>query len=156
MNNDAPCEENNYRGDHVSLILSSFLRATGKHLIDPKLAEDSCRALFEAEFCVLSHSDDADPIFNYGNQAALALFEMSWDQLISLPSRLSAEPQLREERERLLVEVAQKGYIDNYKGIRVSSSGKRFMVENSVVWNLVDDAGKRHGQAAVLYRWKAL
>jgi hypothetical protein len=81
---------------------------------------------------------------------------MSWDQLTSLPSRLSAEPQLREERERLLVEVAEKGYIDSYKGIRVSSSGKRFMVENSIVWNLIDEAGQGHGQAAVLYQWKAL
>ena len=105
---------------------------------------------------MLSHNDDPDPIFSYGNQAALDLFEMSWDQLTSLPSRLSAEPQLREERERLLVEVAEKGYIDSYKGIRVSSSGKRFMVENSIVWNLIDEAGQRHGQAAVLYQWKAL
>ena len=54
------------------------------------------------------------------------------------------------------MEVAEKGYIDSYQGIRVSSSGKRFMVENSIVWNLIDEAGQRHGQAAVLYQWKAL
>ena len=156
MNKSAPCKGNNYLSGHAELILSSFLRTTGKHLIDPNSAEQSDRALFEAGFCVLSHNDDPDPIFSYGNQAALDLFEMSWDQLTSLPSRLSAEPQLREERERLLVEVAEKGYIDSYNGIRVSSSGKRFMVENSIVWNLIDESGQRHGQAAVLYQWKAL
>ena len=156
MNKSAPCQVNEYLRGHAELILSSFLRTTGKHLIDPNLAEHSHRALFEAGFCVLSHNDDPDPIFSYGNQAALDLFELDWDELIRLPSRLSAEPQLREERERLLVEVAEKGYIDSYKGIRVSSSGKRFMVVKSIVWNLIDEAGQRHGQAAVLYEWAAL
>lgn len=81
---------------------------------------------------------------------------MNWEQLIGLPSRLSAEAPLREERQRLLNNVAEKGYIDDYKGIRISSSGKRFMVEKAIIWNLIDDDGMNHGQAAALYEWSAL
>lgn len=81
---------------------------------------------------------------------------MNWEQLIGLPSRLSAEAPLREERQRLLKNVAKKGYVDDYKGIRISSSGKRFMVEQAIIWNLVDDDGMNHGQAAVLYEWSTL
>lgn len=156
MRKGSSCNVYHDRQAHTRLIVSSFLRVTGKHLIAPDITVDLDTALFEAEFCVLSHNDDPDPMFNYGNRAALELFELDWDELISLPSRLSAEPQRREERDRLLMEVAEKGYIDSYQGIRVSSSGKRFMVEKSIVWNLVDELGKFRGQAAVLYEWAAL
>lgn len=156
MSKGSSCNVYHDRLAHARLIVSSFLRVTGKHLIAPNITVDLDTALFEAEFCVLSHNDDPDPMFNYGNRAALELFELDWDELISLPSRLSAEPQRREERDRLLMEVAEKGYIDSYQGIRVSSSGKRFMVEKSIVWNLVDELGKFRGQAAVLYEWAAL
>ncbi|MGB2401897.1 MAG: MEKHLA domain-containing protein [Akkermansiaceae bacterium] len=147
---------NDNRREQAHLILSSFLQVTGKHLIKPDSAVDLDEKLFEAKFCVLSHNDDPDPMFNYGNRVALELFELNWDELTSLPSRLSAEPQRREERQRLLKEVAEKGYIDNYQGVRVSSSGRRFMVKKSIVWNLIDDAGRYHGQAAVLLDWEML
>ena len=156
MNTDEPSLENRYLCDHADLILSSFLRITGKNLIDLKPGQDSGHAVYEAGFCVLSHDTAPDPVFNYGNRAAQELFEMSWEQLIGLPSRLSAEAPLREERQRLLNNVAEKGYIDDYKGIRISSSGKRFIVEKAVIWNLIDDDGMNHGQAAVLYEWSAL
>jgi len=139
------------------LILSSFLRMTGRDLVDPGLAgKDRYRALFEVPFCVVSHNTEADPVFNYGNKAALELFEMSWADFTRLPSRLSAEEQNREERERLLARVAEHGFIDDYKGVRISASGKRFLVENSIVWNLIDEDGTYRGQAAVLYKWSKL
>ena len=104
----------------------------------------------------MSHNTEADPIFNYGNRVALNLFEMEWDVSTKLPSRLSAEPQIREERENLLTRVRRYGFIEDYKGVRVSSSGKRFLVEDSIVWNMIDENGTYCGQAAVLYKWSSL
>jgi MEKHLA domain len=53
------------------------------------------RAVFAAPFVCLAHSaegwDDGDPRFTYANRAALELFEASWDELIGLPSRRSAD-----------------------------------------------------------------
>jgi hypothetical protein len=105
---------------------------------------------------VLSHGTQADPTFNYGNKTALELFEMDWDSFTSLPSRLSAEPLVQEERDRLLARVRQYGYIDDYTGVRISSSGKRFMIRNATVWNLLDEIGQPYGQAALLKEWQAL
>jgi hypothetical protein len=140
--------------NQIELILSSFYRITGKHLVDPLLPkDDQYRELHNADFCVVSHNTESDPVFNYGNQAALNLFEMSWDDFTRLPSRLSAEPQTREEREKLLSAVTEKGYVEDYRGVRVSSTGRRFMVENAIVWNLIDGDGQYNGQAAVLYQW---
>jgi hypothetical protein len=143
--------------DQSKLILSSFSGLTGSELVDPNLPEVERRqALFEAPFAVVSHGTEADPIFNYGNKTALELFEMKWDDFIKLPSRLSAEQGTQKERDQLLARVAENGYIDDYNGVRISSTGKRFMVEDAIVWNMRDDDGIYRGQAAILYRWSPL
>jgi hypothetical protein len=86
----------------------------------------------------------------------LQLFEMTWEDFTALPSRLSAEPMVQEERDRLLLRVSTQGYIDDYSGIRVSSSGKRFLIRNATVWNLLDEAGQTYGQAALLREWQEI
>ena len=77
---------------------------------------------------MLSHNTKAEPIFNYANAKALELFELSWEEFITLPSRLSAESVNQEERATLLAQVTAHGFIDNYQGIRISSTGKRFKI----------------------------
>lgn len=152
-----PCDANDFLSGHAELLLATLLRLTGRTLVDPALSgRDRFRALFEAPFAVVSHNTDADPVFNYGNEAALKLFEMSWDDFTKLPSRLSAEKPLRDERERLLERVRRLGYIDDYTGVRVSSTGRRFFVQDAVVWNMVDEGGIYRGQAAALFAWKPL
>lgn len=152
-----PSPENDYLGEHAELILSSLLRMTGRNLVDPALSDkERYRSLFEAPFAVVSHNTEVDPVFNYGNKVALELFEMKWVDFINLPSRLSAEQQNRDERQRLLARVTEYGFIDDYKGVRISSSGKRFLVDDSIVWNMIDENGIYRGQAAVLYKWSKL
>lgn len=139
------------------MLRSSYQQCTGKALIDPAIGDvDAVEALDQAACALLSHGMEADPVFNYGNRRALELFEMSWEQFTRLPSRLSAEPMLQAERAQLLARVAQHGYIDDYSGVRISSGGKRFLIRNATVWNVVDEAGQPCGQAALLPQWEAL
>jgi hypothetical protein len=142
---------------HVSLLRASYLHWVGSHLIahslDDKMAVD---ALDWASFAVVSHNTASDPVFNYANRTALQLFEMSWTQFTALPSRLSAEPMLQEERERLLQRVAERGFIEDYSGVRISASGRRFIIRNATVWNLQDEQGRPYGQAALLREWQPL
>ncbi len=49
---------------------------------------------------------------------------------------LTAEPVNREERARMLAQAKTHGYISDYRGIRISSSSKRFLVEKATVWNI--------------------
>jgi hypothetical protein len=138
----------------LGLLVSSYRRLTGKHLIDPNAA-DLWQACWAAPRVIVAHGTEADPIFFYGNQLALSCFELDFAGFTRLPSRYSAEPLLREERDALLARVSARGFIDDYAGVRVSASGKRFRIEQAVVWNLLDDAGQRHGQAATFERWVA-
>jgi hypothetical protein len=111
---------------------------------------------FHAPFVLVSHGTEADPVLNYGNAAALALWEMSWAELTTTPSRLTAEAPNREERARLLAAVTANGFIDDYSGIRISKNGRRFRIAQATVWNLISADGKPGGQAAMFSRWEFL
>jgi hypothetical protein len=73
---------------------------------------------------------------------------------VTLPSRLSAELPNRAERQRLLDAVTRNGFISDYRGLRIAKSGRRFWIEDGIVWQLVDRDGIRCGQAATFSRWK--
>ncbi|THJ24289.1 MAG: MEKHLA domain-containing protein [Nitrospira sp. CG24D] len=136
------------------LLLDSFRHWTGRDLLIRTGTPDAqAQALFAAPFVVVSHGAEADPLLNYGNQQALDLWELSWAQLTSTPSRLTAEPMNRDERARMLAVAEKQGYYSGYRGIRISSTGKRFLVEDATVWNVVDGQGIRVGQAATFARW---
>lgn len=157
MSSEEPNEHNNYMLEHAQLLLNSFRQLTGRELFEPRgTALEDAIQLWNAPFVVLSHTPEADPIFNYGNRTALRLFEMSWQELTQLPSRYSAEALERSERERLLNIVAKQGYIDHYQGVRIAKSGRRFMIKQAVVWNLIDSQGNYLGQAASFAHWDYL
>jgi len=142
---------------HASLLCRSYERFTGKPLLTFTVDPNECiTKLFDAPFALVSHGTEEDPIFNFGNQTALDLFELTWPQFTVLASRMSAEPLNREKRQMLLDRVARHGYIDNYKGIRISSTGRKFLIENATVWNIVDDLDRYHGQAAAFNKWSYL
>lgn len=152
-----PSIENNYLLEHATLLAKSFYKLRGHRLIQHDTDNiTQAKEMFQAKFALLSHTNDADPIFNYANQTALELFEFNWDELITLPSKLSAEPINQVEREKLLQQVTAKGYIDNYQGVRISKTGKRFQISHAIVWNLIDDDGVYQGQAACFSDWEYL
>ncbi|HSI96558.1 MAG: MEKHLA domain-containing protein [Methylophilaceae bacterium] len=140
---------------HVRILCFSYHHWTGRDLLDSVVDNvDIVQQLDEAPFALVSHGTEPDPIFNYANRIALRLFEMNWDDFTSMPSRLSAEPLAQQERDRLLARVGSHGYIDDYSGIRISSTGKRFMIRDATVWNLLDESGQAYGQAALLRDWQ--
>jgi len=150
-----PGPANRYQVEHAELLRRTFHALTGRSLLDPALSpEAAAAALFHAPFVVLSHNAALDPILTYGNQAALELFALTWEELTRMPSRLTAEAPDRVERARLLAEVAARGYIDDYSGVRISRTGQRFLIERATVWNLTDENGQRCGQAATFREWR--
>lgn len=152
-----PSAANGYLVDHISLLRRSYRQLLHRDLLATDLeAAAAAQAIYTAPFVVVSHDTAADPIFNYANQTALNLFEMTWAEFTALPSRQSAEPPNREERDRLLATVTRQGYIDNYSGIRISKTGKRFWIQDVTVWNLSDRDGTYQGQAACYSHWQFL
>ena len=136
------------------LLLNSFRHWIGRDLLERVGDSDyQAHALFQSPFVVVSHGTEEDPLLNYGNQVALELWELTWERLMKTPSRLTAEPVNRAEREWMLEQAKTCGYLDTYRGVRISSTGRRFLVENAVVWNVVNAGGQRVGQAATFSQW---
>lgn len=142
---------------HTLCLARNFKKWTGRDLLSGNFSEaEFAEKLFNAPIVVVSHGTQADPILNYGNRAALVLWEMSWEEFTRTPSRLTAEAPNRQERARLLEAVASKGFMDNYSGVRISKSGRQFEISRAIVWNLISEKGKPCGQAATFSEWKFL
>lgn len=135
-----------------ALLADSHARLVGTLLVPP--GKDTDWLYRDAPFAVLAHGTEQDPKFIYANRAAQACFEYSWDEFMALPSRLSAEAPDRAQRQGLLEEVARHGFLSGYRGVRVAKSGRRFIIEDGVVWELIDREGTRHGQAATFLSWR--
>lgn len=140
-------------GARLALIAASFARLAGRPLVD---AGDLEQALWHAPHAIVAHGTEPEPLFFYGNRVALALFAMPAADFIGLPSRRSAEPADRADRERMFARLETGDMIDDYSAVRVSADGRRFAIEHAYVWNLVDERGTRHGQAASFAEWRFL
>jgi hypothetical protein len=140
--------------DFFNLITGSYARAVGNALVTPE--QGSAWLYNDAPFVLLAHNTDPDPRFVYANKAAQVCFEYSWDEFTGLPSRLSAEMPNRAERQQLLDAVTRNGFMSGYRGIRITKSGRRFQMEDGIVWQLIDHDGTSRGQAATFSTWKYL
>ncbi|WP_274423961.1 MEKHLA domain-containing protein [Chelativorans sp. YIM 93263] len=140
--------------DFFEVLVESHVRLVGRSFLPPDATPDWL--YYNAPFAVLAHGTGNDPVFAYANKTAQHCFEYTWDDITVLPSRLSAEAPERAERERLLEAVSRQGYIENYRGIRVARSGRRFEISDGVVWQLIDQTGTPRGQAARFSSWQDL
>jgi hypothetical protein len=131
----------------VDALLASYVRALGMELVPA--GPDAAQRLYHAAFAVLAHDTQADPCFLYANLAAQRAFERGWDELVGMPSRLSAEAPERAERAALLAQVECQGFSRDYRGLRVAASGRRFWIEKATLWNVQGPGGRRLGQAAM-------
>ena len=139
-------------------ILQSYEHWLGNPLIGNLCPYPAQRArqLFEYAGIVLAHGVEPDPIFCYGNLAALKLWEIELEDLLKMPSRESAEPVERSSRSEMLSRGEDRGVITDYEGVRISRTGRRFYVKNATIWNLLDESGQRVGQAATFREWEYL
>lgn len=135
-----------------ALLTESYARLVGTPLVPP--GRDATWLYREAPFVVLAHGPDPHPHFIYANKTAQDCFGYSWEEFLALPSRLSAETQDQAERQRLLDQVRRDGFMSGYRGVRIAKSGRRFIIADGVVWELIDKRGTRHGQAATFSSWR--
>ncbi|WP_026462530.1 MEKHLA domain-containing protein [Adhaeribacter aquaticus] len=139
---------------HSKLLYDSYRLVTGKVLLEGEFtASELADKLYEAPFVVLSHGAQSDPVFNYANKTGQRLWEMNWEQFTALPSRLSAEPVAVAERQAMLEEAHKNGYISNYTGVRISSTGKRFIIKDATLWNIYNASKQYQGQAVIFTKW---
>ncbi len=109
--------------------------------------------LFSSEMAVLAHDNSHDPRLIYANATALRLWERSWQEMIGMPSRCTAEEAAREQRASALQRAQNQDAFEGYSGVRVSRTGQRFMINNARIWTLWDDNGCHCGQAAAFSSW---
>ena len=119
----------------VGWIVRGHLEAFGTPLlagVEPwRASRLVAQEVFAADRVVPAHDGAADPLLIYGNAAALRLWGRPWREMIGLPSRLTAEPAERAEREQALAAARRQEALAGYGGIRVDREGRRFRIEGA-------------------------
>ena len=140
---------------HADILMENYKKYFSEELVcNTGDGFNRFESLWGADFVIVSHGIEEDPVFNFGNLTALNLFELDFSEFTSMPSRKSAQTPSQDDRNKLLAEVTKYGCINHYKGVRVSSMGKRFFIENAKVWNLYDENSAYYGQAAMFKSWE--
>jgi MEKHLA domain len=143
--------------DWIEILLVSYRQLLGRELIECSGSWlEKSQLLYAAPFVVVSHGTQSDPVLNYGNQVALDLWEMDWTKFTQTPSKSTAEPVNQAAREVMMSQVLRQGFVDNYRGVRISSSGRRFEIDRAIIWNLTDLQGQPCGQAATFASWTSM
>ena len=141
----------------AAVLLLSHQRAFSRPLIASAQPGHSkrllCQNLFACGFPVLAHGMEQDPKLSYANAAALQLWETRWNELIDMPSRLTAPNSERRERSNALGQAKRLDAVQNYRGIRISRKGRRFMINKARIWTLWDAEEQVCGQAACFSDW---
>jgi hypothetical protein len=155
--------------EHVGLLDSSLKKLTGKgvyermglSIMNDDADDDEAIATICKEVCwnrryvLISHGTESNPIYNFGNKAALEAFVRTWDSLLELPSAQSVVLRSQDEvlRNKLMQQVTEQGFVEGASGIRVRGDRKFIQLVNAVVWNCHDDnTGDYIGQAALFDR----
>jgi hypothetical protein len=139
-------------------LVASYKRWTGRDLVEnlPQDPAARARALYNAPKVIVSHGTEPDPIFWFANLTAQHLWEVDWQSFIQMPSRQSVELGEYDDRERLLARAQSLGYVDDYQGVRISRLGRRFRIQNVLLWNVHNEQDQPTGQAATFSNWTFL
>ena len=136
------------------LLISSYRKIVGTPLVPYEMSGAvGAEWLYRAPFGMLAQDTSLDARFVYANLAAQRRFGYSWREFMGMPARLSAEPQNQDQRQVFMDSVLRQGYVSGYQGRRIAKAGRRFLIQDVTVWNLVDADGTLHGQAALIRRW---
>ncbi|KAK3252267.1 hypothetical protein CYMTET_38430 [Cymbomonas tetramitiformis] len=141
---------------HSLKLIETYKKATGEPLLTGLDISTAAKALYEADFLLLSHGSGDNPHFDYANKKALEVFEMTWAQMQETPSSKSAADaaEIQEDRRRALAQAETDGVCKGYSGLRVSTSGREFRIEDGVIWTLLGADDQKVGQAAFVPKWK--
>lgn len=148
---------------HGKYLIESYNKFSGKELVSMELyrkdPEKAIKEMFmNCNRIVLSHGTQKDndgPILNYGNTAALKLFAADWESLTKMPSKFTACDVDRDLRQKFMQTVTDKGYVDNYTGVRIGLNKVKFAIKEAEVWNIVIQ-GTYFGQAASFEKYEFL
>ena len=149
-----PQKNNSYYQKFIDLLYDGLKKyGLQQYFHNEKGEKLNAEQIYKAPFILLSHNKQTQqPKFCYANKKGLELFEYKWKEFIQTPSKNSVNENESENRKKLFKQVENKGFIEQYSGIRVSKNGKLFKIANVLVWN---SPNKKY-QSALIKNWNYL
>ena len=114
MNNHKPWRKDNYLV-YVNYILRSYKHFYGDNLLDlyrnSDIEHEEAERLFYFQNPLIAHDIQDEPCLNYANFCALKLWAFNWDEMMGMPSHLTAPDSESNARNLILSHVDKHGAI---------------------------------------------
>jgi len=135
--------------EFVRHLLDSYWRYFERDLVRRQTPEADAYDLFRDELVIVAHEPGTNPYktFVYGNDQALELWAVGWNQLMVTPSRMTTPAEHQAERQQAFDEVAVQGFKRGYPGIRQTLDGRQFRIVADI-WKVSGPDGEDLGLAA--------
>jgi hypothetical protein len=132
-------------------ILDSYRRRLGHDLFERSgdAAEDA-RRLFDLPLAVLAHDTAPQPLLDWANLAAARAFDATPESLLGRPSAGTTPADAVADRRALFDVLARQGFVTGYSGVRISLTGRRFVIDDVTVLEVTDATGQPAGHAAAI------
>lgn len=142
------------KNELLHLIDQSFFFLSDQLLPTPKEIKEMDRLEWlhnRAPYAIVAQNNKEVPNFIYANKFAMSCFKYSEEEMLSLPSYLSAAPDAQAERNKLLEQVQLNSIAYHYSGIRLTKFNEPFTINDGIIWKIFEHGnhGKIIGQAAL-------
>ena len=143
--------DDSFRACRAREILDSYRRLLGRELL-PRSGEatEDARRLFDLPLAVLAHDASPAPLLDWANLAAARAFDSTPESLLGRPSAATAPADAAADRRALFDVLARQGFVTGYSGVRISLTGRRFVIDDVTVFEVTDATGRPAGHAAVI------
>lgn len=143
--------DDSFRACRAREILDSYRRLLGRELL-PRSgdATEDARRLFDLPLAVLAHDTAPQPRLDWANRAAAMAFDATPESLLGRPSAATTPADAVADRGKLFEALARDRFVTGYSGVRVSLTGRRFVIDDVTVFEVTDADGRPAGHAAVI------
>lgn len=137
--------------DRAAVILDSYRHHLGRDLFPRSgSAATDAERLFDLPMGVLAHDTSTPALLDWANRAAAVAFDATPTALLGRPSAATAPADATANREQLFTRLREQGFVTGYEGVRISLTGRRFVIADVTVYELRDRDGRAAGHAAII------
>lgn len=136
--------------EQMVLINKSYKESFNDTLVPFLDAHDLVLKLHHAPYPLFAYDGNDSPKYTYMNLAAQRLFKVTQEEVEHLSVTETTAETLRKNLLNFILEVKSKKRYVSYSGLRITTTGEQFRLENAYLWAIYNNQKQYIGQGCMV------